>query len=129
MHEGEKLNIAKQALGHTTKSGGEHLFHCPFCNHHKPKLSLNIKKNVYKCWVCDASGRNIRRLIKKFGNWSLLKEWDRFSQKIDFSEFDEKLLLQISDRTRKTSYPDPKGISASAQEKHTAYTASSSKLS
>lgn len=108
MHEGEKLNIAKQALGYTTKSGGEHLFHCPFCNHHKPKLSLNFKKNVYKCWICDASGRNIRRLIKKFGNWSLLKEWDRFSQKIDFSEFDEKLLLQISDEQEKQVIQIPK---------------------
>jgi len=108
MHEREKLSIAKQALGYSFKSGGEHLFRCPFCKHHKPKLSLNIKKNVYKCWVCDASGRNVRRLIKKFGNWSLLKEWDRFSKKIDFSEFDEKLLLEFSDEQEQQVIQLPK---------------------
>jgi DNA primase len=95
MHEREKLNIAQQALGHYMKTGSEFLFHCPFCNHHKSKLSLNFEKNAWKCWVCDESGRNIRRLVKKYGNWSLLKEWDRFSKKIDFSEFDEKLLSQF----------------------------------
>ena len=112
MHGREKLNIIKQALGHSYRSGGEFLFHCPFCNHHKPKLSLNVEKNVYKCWVCDASGRNIRRLVKKFGNWSLLKEWDRFSRKIDFSEFDEKLLFEISDEEEQQVVQLPKEYQA-----------------
>lgn len=112
MHGREKLNIIKQALGHSYRSGGEFLFHCPFCNHHKPKLSLNVEKNVYKCWVCDASGRNIRRLVKKFGNWSLLKEWDRFSRKIDFSEFDEKLLFEFSDEEEQQVVQLPKEYQA-----------------
>ncbi len=84
MHGREKLNIIKQALGHSYRSGGEFLFHCPFCNHHKPKLSLNVEKNVYKCWVCDASGRNIRRLVKKFGNWSLLKDKNVLYNKVKY---------------------------------------------
>ena len=109
MHEQEKLTIIKQALGYGLKQGrDEYYFSCPFCNHHKPKLAINIKKNAYHCWVCDASGRNIRRLLKKFSNWGLLKEWDRFSRKIDFSEFDEKLLFEISDEEKQQVIRLPK---------------------
>lgn len=109
MHKGEKLKIVKLALGNGYQQGKEeHYFHCPFCKHHKPKLAINLEKNAYHCWVCDASGRNIRRLVKKFGNWALLKEWDRFSNKVDFSEFDEKLLLQISDEQEKQVVSIPK---------------------
>jgi transcription elongation factor Elf1 len=113
MHGREKLNILKQALGQGHKQGkDEFYFSCPFCDHHRPKLAVNLQKNAFHCWVCDASGRNIRRLVKKFGNWSLLKEWDRFSRKIDFSEFDEKILFEISDEEEQQVVQLPKEYQA-----------------
>ena len=34
--------------------GGEHAFHCPFCNHHKKKLQVNFETQKWHCWVCNA---------------------------------------------------------------------------
>ena len=40
-------------------------FHCPFCNHHKKKLEVNVSSQRWHCWVCNASGRKIAILARK----------------------------------------------------------------
>ena len=45
-------------------------FHCPFCNHRKPKLEINMAtneegNNPWECWVCQTRGRTIRSLFKQ----------------------------------------------------------------
>jgi DNA primase len=40
-------------------------FHCPFCNHHKKKLEVNISTQHWHCWVCNARGRKIPILARK----------------------------------------------------------------
>ena len=45
-------------------------FHCPFCNHRKPKLEINMAtneegKNFWECWVCQTRGQSIRSLLKQ----------------------------------------------------------------
>lgn len=74
-----KLEILTSFLGSYQKSGKEYLFACPKCNHHKNKLSINIEKDVYKCWVCDLKGSKIRRLIRRFGPFGKRAEWDALS--------------------------------------------------
>jgi len=74
-----KLEILKQALGACQKSGNEYLFSCPKCDHHKKKLSVNIEKDVFKCWICDYRGSKIHRLVRKYGSFSQRKEWESFS--------------------------------------------------
>ena len=59
-----KAKIVEEILGKYYNSGDEMLFHCPRCNHHKPKMSVNIDKDVFKCWVCDYSGTSIYRLVR-----------------------------------------------------------------
>lgn len=81
----EKVKLVNDVLGHYRKQGSEHLYRCPYCNHHKRKFSVNFDRNVYKCWICDAHGRNIRRVIRRFGNFTNLKEWDKISGVVDFS--------------------------------------------
>ena len=52
--------------------GGKHKRHkkqgqfwmCPFCNHYKPKLEVNIVKSLWHCWVCDKKGRSLFTLLK-----------------------------------------------------------------
>jgi len=83
----EKVNLISEVLGNSYRTNAERLFSCPFCNHHKKKLSINLKKNVYKCWVCDATG-SIGKLIFKFGNREHKQEWKRLSGKVDIGEFD-----------------------------------------
>ena len=81
----EKIKLVNDVLGHYRKQGSEHLYRCPYCNHHKRKFSVNFDRNVYKCWICDAHGRNIRRVIRRFGDFKKLKEWDKISGIVDFS--------------------------------------------
>lgn len=84
-----KINILNDCLGKGTKSGGEVLYSCPRCNHHKKKLSVNISKGVYKCWVCGFSGRSLRQIIKKSGNMGLLGEWDNIVGYVDMVDDDD----------------------------------------
>lgn len=45
-------------------------YHCPFCNHHKSKLEVNLTenregKNPWHCWACDVRGTTIYNLFKQ----------------------------------------------------------------
>ena len=82
----EKLKILKEVLGVYYKSRDEYLFACPYCKHYKKKLSINLSLGVYKCWVCDSKGKNLQRLIRRFGSSYLVKEWRRLTNQIDMSE-------------------------------------------
>ena len=89
--QAEKIKILKQTLGQYQRQGKEYLFACPKCNHYKRKLSVNLDKNCFKCWVCDYSGRKISRLIRSFGTFFDYKEWRKFDNEIELSEFDKLL--------------------------------------
>ena len=84
--QNQKVNLVNKALGSSKRQGSERLYTCPFCGHHKKKFSVNFELNVYKCWVCDARGRDIRRIIRRFGSFTDLKEWDQLSGIVDFSK-------------------------------------------
>jgi DNA primase len=57
-------------LGKSHKtSHNNYAFHCPFCNHRKPKLEVNLHttdkgENPYACWVCGVKGRKISKLLR-----------------------------------------------------------------
>ena len=63
------LGSIENILGKSHKRAREnYAFHCPFCNHHKPKLEINMAtneegKNPWECWVCQTKGRTIRSLL------------------------------------------------------------------
>ena len=40
----DKRKIITDILGSYRRAGDEHLYHCPFCKHHKKKLSVNTEK-------------------------------------------------------------------------------------
>jgi DNA primase len=51
-------------------SRGNYAFHCPFCNHSKPKLEINFTEHPkghhpWGCWVCHKKGLKIDILLKK----------------------------------------------------------------
>lgn len=82
----EKLNILRDILGEYKKSRDEYLFFCKFCNHHKPKLSVNLDKNVWKCWVCEKSGRNPSYLVSQFGKKEQKNSWLHLTNFVDFTD-------------------------------------------
>ena len=87
----QKLKILTSILGSYYKSSDELLFHCPRCEHHKRKLSLNIDKNVFKCWVCDYKGKDIYRIVKRFGDYVQKQDWKAFTNTVDVENFTTKL--------------------------------------
>ena len=47
-------------------------YHCPFCNHHKPKLEVNLTENKqgnnpWHCWACDKKGKTVYNLFRAIG--------------------------------------------------------------
>lgn len=62
----EVINILNDVLGPGTSMKNDEQAHfCPFCHHHKKKLQVNLKTQYWHCWVCDAKGRKIQRLLKR----------------------------------------------------------------
>mgnify|MGYP001355048061 CR=1 FL=1 len=65
------LGSIENILGKSHKRAREnHAFHCPFCNHRKPKLEINMATNEkghnpWECWVCQTKGRTIRSLLRQ----------------------------------------------------------------
>lgn len=60
------LTTLESVLGSSVpKSKGNHAFHCPFCNHAKPKLEIHPETQNWNCWVCGTSGKSLYVLFKK----------------------------------------------------------------
>jgi len=87
-----KLQILTDVLGTPRRSSQEYLFKCPFCKHHKHKLSVNIEKGVYKCWICDSVGKQLGRIVRQFGSFEARQEWAHYDNDVDLSKFEELFL-------------------------------------
>lgn len=86
-----KRKILSNFLGRSYKSNEEYLYKCPKCNHHKRKLSVNFDKNVFKCWICDYSGKNIFYLVRSHGSHLDKQDWKKVANIIDFSEQEKEI--------------------------------------
>jgi DNA primase len=64
------VNLVNTVLGTSKRTArGNQSYHCPFCNHHKPKLEINFTENKkghnpWHCWVCGKKGKTIGGLFK-----------------------------------------------------------------
>jgi|TARA_R110001599_G_scaffold68225_1_gene192329 DNA primase len=92
----EKLRIIRDILGGYRQSSSEFLFACPFCGHHKKKMSVNFGINAFKCWICDTRGKSIYRLVRKFGTYQQKQKWLELDGRLDLSEFD-KMFMEMND--------------------------------
>ena len=95
----KKLKIIKNILGSYHNSNDELLFYCPYCRHEKRKMSINIAKNVFKCWVCDTTGRDLRRIVRRFGSFKQLQSWDEITNRVDIDQFANIFLEQGPSKT------------------------------
>ena len=83
----EKLKLLKNAFGRCWSNGTEHLFQCPKCNHHKRKLSINVEKGVFKCWICDYSGTKVSQLVRRYAP-SYYADYRQLEGEIDIAKYD-----------------------------------------
>ena len=104
----EKAAILKSAFGHPYRNNEEYLFKCPECNHSKNKLSVNIAKNVFKCWVCDFTGKDIGYLLKKHAPLRLRQRWNSLAGKVDIRRYDD--LFEEAPPVSKQVIELPKGF-------------------
>ena len=62
------LSLLETVIGRSKKTSGNNVsFVCPLCNHHKPKLEVDLSSQYWHCWVCNAKGRKLYTLLKKAG--------------------------------------------------------------
>ena len=65
------LHTVNSVLGKGKEtSSNNYAYKCPFCNHHKLKLEVNMVPNMkgenpWHCWVCNAKGKTLVGLFKK----------------------------------------------------------------
>lgn len=70
----DKTLLLESVLGRSIPAHGDNIsFHCPFCNHPKPKLNVSLGSGAWGCWVCGQSdgskskGRSVVTLFRRLG--------------------------------------------------------------
>lgn len=93
MSKNTKQSLLQDIFGEPYKARDELLFYCPFCNHHKKKLSINLNKSFFKCWICTSKGA-ISYLVKRFGSLENRREWELLNQEIDMSSIEAMFSIE-----------------------------------
>ena len=94
----EILSILDTLLGpHQQQTRGEMLYTCPFCNHHKKKLAINVSNGKWHCWVCEAKGSKLFTLLRKIkAPQKYFKELGEIlSEGIKFEEDTDETILTL----------------------------------
>jgi DNA primase len=97
------LNILAKNLGdYKQKKGKNYAFHCPFCNHHKHKLEINLENGLWNCWVCHKKGFSATKLLRSTkattADLAICRENEQYLKKRDFDILEKKTpQLQLPD--------------------------------
>ena len=94
----KKLKILTNVLGAGYRTNNEYLFKCPYCDHHKRKFSVNLDKGYYKCWGGDTRGKNIYRIVRRFGTNQDKAQWREFTEAIDFDKLEDLFAEKIEEK-------------------------------
>lgn len=94
----KKLLESVLGKGHD-KNQGDVWFHCPYCHHPKPKLSVNTINQKWQCWVCGKKGRKLVNILKSIGaSYQKIKDLGKLVGEIDtraFKKTHENLCLPL----------------------------------
>ena len=94
------LNTAFNSQG-SDAGHNEIVYYCPFCNHHKKKLQVNVVTQQWHCWVCDAKGKSIFTLAKKLkSSKAIFTELERIfknSKKFSFDAKEKNKIIKLPD--------------------------------
>lgn len=78
MHKERKLKALRRCLGDEAfTKGDEAIFTCPRakCRKDRAKLSVNILRDTFHCWICNWGGQTLVPLLRLRGNTSDLKDY------------------------------------------------------
>ena len=104
----EKLKILKSFLGFPRRTGEEYLFYCPSCEHHKRKLSVNLSKNCFKCWICEYRSSDLWKLVKRYGSHQDRNDWKVVSGRVEIEKFDDIFSEEVEEIFRPRLPPEHK---------------------
>jgi DNA primase len=94
----KKLKILTNVLGTHYRSNNEFLFVCPYCTHRKRKFSVNIDKGYYKCWVCDTRGKNLYRVVRRFGTNHDKARWRELTSTIEYDKLEDLFAEKVEEK-------------------------------
>lgn len=57
-----------------------------------------MDKGYYKCWVCDTRGKNIYRVIRRFGSSHDKAQWREFTDTVDFDKFEDLFAEKVEEK-------------------------------
>ena len=86
------VTLVDRVLGKGKQTArGNYAYHCPFCQHHKPKLEINFTENKkghnpWHCWVCNTRGKTIVSLLKRSKSYEYIEEAIKLVPKGQFVE-------------------------------------------
>ena len=119
------LGSVENLLGKSQKKAREnHAFHCPFCNHHKPKLEINFAtnekgENPWECWVCNTRGRTIRSLLYQLKTpRDQAREVLKYVKKGDIYEYKHIAAVELPKNFQLISESSPTSIVAKNVKKY-----------
>ena len=84
------VTLVGKVLGRGKQTArGNYAYHCPFCQHHKPKLEINFTENKkghnpWHCWVCNTRGKTIVSLLKRSKSYEYIEEAQKLVPKGQF---------------------------------------------
>jgi len=69
MQDSSKLVFLEKVFGKYRYHANTHEaeFFSPFCSHHKPKLSINLKTDQWQCWISGKRGKRLLFPMKEAG--------------------------------------------------------------
>ncbi len=74
-----------------------------------------MDKNAFKCWICDYRGRNIRRIIRRFGTYTQLQKWDQVTDRPDLQRFAELFMERRDEESKDTVELPPQFVSLASK--------------
>ena len=101
----KKKRILDEILGRPHRQGKEYLYLSRCCDHHKKKLSVNFDKNVAKCWTCDWRTKNLRRLVRRWGDVNHIHRWKDFDSDVEVGDLDN-LFAKEEDSAQRIDLPN-----------------------
>lgn len=107
------ITILDSTLGvGSSLKGNEQAHHCPFCNHHKKKLQVNLDTQRWHCWVCDSKGRSIYSFLRKLNVdiRDLSKVRDIYGDEPEYNSKEEYVVKLQLPKEFKQLYLKPNGL-------------------